>query len=1093
MEKNTDGTRRAAPVTAGAAALEGAVRNIGAVAAHGDSLKFGDRAPDRDNPGIHGSSSRQKLQECVDRAELLMQTRGVFFTDGAQLAIRDMVREARLALEGTERLPFVRSRKFYEPREEEAVKFALKRYTMAPSFRPDGEIYNDYGLEPALEWFEKQDMMAGGPDKLQERTKRVLLLSEELLSGAVTDVRTGCYDETAHMKLKEAVVQVKTAQESAAAPGDTGEEWAKAIVRCYNAVREFRFSRVLRTEVDPEATLYLTAEGLERMKQHVRTDPLLKEQYEQIARIADRHTLEQLDKAAWLLEEDPDYSLINKDFYVWSTTDKIANFTAPDRAVRATLSFILPSGSNESDGLGHVWIDDLRISSASGGSLEITNSGFDEGDTLPYYWSADVRRGQPVLKWEGEYPYCGGGELFTAEGANPSSQVIFDSNEGVARHSLYICNPTGEDEGAWTYGGEILVQGGAGYTLTFAAKLDGKLKEGLRTVLTFLDEEGRDMGTFEYSFNRKSSLPNSCFLLPMQCDAIQYAFTGEEAYALKVKKEILYTLHDFCQGAEHWLVTQARPDGSDSFGAVQGGRVLCSVAVSYSFIKRAGVFSDGEKKSFYAMVEYMLRYMLDLRDRTELTDEEAQSGSGNWQTDMCAGAVYMMLVLEDFPNRKTWLYNGNKVLRSQLLLNVNPDSSWPESIRYHHAALERLAGYAKVLENVTGDNWFMTTPLAAMFGYSLQMQTPGYAYFGGRIGTPPFGDHALGGGTEFGIFGVYLHDVEKVDKELADRMYHTWVLAGKPFKKLWGEAITLDNLLGKGEGYVPQAPLALQSTKDYPHAGIYVFRQHVGTDRQSYFAIMSSPEPVAHGHLDQGSFVIYKNSVPIVMDSGIEGYFDSSTSWHISSYSHACVQFATKQTVIPKQGSGAINLSAGTYSLERGWVDVPRTSRVLECTLGSDVDMISIEIANPEGSGRHIRQVWYIKEPDLYIIRDTVEDFQGEVLFSLPVASVTSVVEGSRVYSSGAYDVELETVFLSKVKEIRLEKGRSTPFYDSGNGGSCMMDYIRATADAAEGFLTVLYPKEKGRGNLRAVYDAYEDGGLLKLAIDGRVFEWPIV
>ena len=171
------------------------------------------------------------------------------------------------------------------------------------------------------------------------------------------------------------------------------------------------------------------------------------------------------------------------------------------------------------------------------------------------------------------------------------------------------------------------------------------------------------------------------------------------------------------------------------------------------------------------MVEYMLRYMLDLRDRTEWTPYEAQKGCSNWQTDMCAGTGLMMMALPDFPNRHTWLNNADMILKAQLELNVNPDSSWPESIRYHHAALERFAGYAKAVDNVMGENWFETTPLARMFGYSIEMQTPGYAFFEGRVGTPPFGDHALGGGGEFGYFATYLTDIAKMDRDLADRMH----------------------------------------------------------------------------------------------------------------------------------------------------------------------------------------------------------------------------------------------------------------------------------------------------------------------------------
>ena len=403
----------------------------------------------------------------------------------------------------------------------------------------------------------------------------------------------------------------------------------------------------------------------------------------------------------------------------------------------------------------------------------------------------------------------------------------------------------------------------------------------------------------------------------MQCDAIQYAFTKEIDYARKVKLAILYILNDFCQGAEHWLVTNLRPEGNDSYGAVQGGRLLSAIAVSYSFIREAGVFSPEEKARFYAMVEYMLRYMLDLRDRTEWTPYEAQKGCSNWQTDMCAGTGLMMMALPDFPNRHTWLNNADMILKAQLELNVNPDSSWPESIRYHHAALERFAGYAKAVDNVMGENWFETTPLARMFGYSIEMQTPGYAFFEGRVGTPPFGDHALGGGGEFGYFATYLTDIAKVDRDLADRMYHTWAASGKPFKRLVGRKHHSGEYYGP-RGFLPSIQASFTSfDRRLSGCGHLCFPEEPRAEDQSYFAIMSSPKPVAHGHLDQGSFILYKNSIPLVMDSGIEGYFDSSTSWHISSYSHACVQFATRQTGIAKDTGGPINLSAGTYSLEK--------------------------------------------------------------------------------------------------------------------------------------------------------------------------------
>lgn len=1009
------------------------------------------------------TTNRERLQELVDDVHTLLETRKQYFTAGAKLALNDVLNDAELALHGQYRPPFVRNRAFYTPRDEEGVCFATKRFTMAPTYLLEGRVYGEYGLEPALQWFEHQDMLSIGHDKLVEKARFVLETGEKILASATLGHQVGDYDSSAAVALRDAIGDVR--RELGRTTDSDLKQLACTVVRCFDALRDFRHSRVLRTDLERDSILYLTEKEVEHIRESIKFDPLIADQHKQIVALSEKYTLDYIDKALTLIMTDKaDYSLINKDFYVWSSTDKIVNFTAPENAVKGKLSFVLPRRENEQSGLGHVWIDDLKILSAQLGEVKILNSGFDEGLSAPAHWHGCAFSGEPTMRWESEYPFCGGGDRYGVEGPNPSSQVAPSSHQGESRRSLYICNQTGNDEGGWVYDEDFPVQGGTGYTLTFAAKIDGKFRKGIKVVISYFDDADQVIDSYEYYFNRRSSLSNNCFQLTMQCDAIQYLLTYETNYAVKAKKEILYTLNDFCQGAEHWLVTNFRPQGSDSYGAVQGGRLLCNIAVTYSLIRSANVFSDNEKQWFYAMVEYMLRYMLDLRDRTELPPEKAQQGCSNWQTDMCAGAAYLMLVLDDFPNRKTWLYNAHHVLKAQLELNVNPDNSWPESIRYHYAALERFAGYAKVVEQNMGENWFETTPIRRMFGFGMFVQTPGYRFFDGRIGTPPFGDHVLNGGSEFASYATYLGEVEKVDKLLADQMYHTWVRAGKPMKAFWGEAIALHNLLSKAGAYQPSTKfLSMGSTKEFKDAGIYVFRKSFGSNQESYFAVMSSPKPIGHGHLDQGSFIIYKNSIPIVMDSGIEGYFDSSTSWHISSYSHACVQFASSRGRVNPERIASINLSAGSFSMERGWVDVPRVSRVLDCRVGGEVERISIEINNPEGAGRHIRQIYNLKEQDVYIIRDTIMDFDGEVMFNLPVVSRSSWFQGNRVYSEGFYDVDLETIFLDKVNDVKIDRGRTAPFFEANPEHGCMMDYIRATANATEGFLTVVYPLEHGQ------------------------------
>ena len=452
--------------------------------------------------------------------------------------------------------------------------------------------------------------------------------------------------------------------------------------------------------------------------------------------------------------------------------------------------------------------------------------------------------------------------------------------------------------------------------------------------------------------------------------------------------------------------------------------------------------------------------MLDLRDRTQLTVEEALRWSGNWHTDMCTGTLLFMLVAPDYPEyRKTWLYNGYYILKNQLIQFINEDGSWPESIRYHFAALMRFGCDARIVKHMMGEDWFEETDLPKMFTYALEMQTPAYAYMDGRIATPPFGDHRLNSGEDFAIFGIYVDVMKDRNKYTADKMYATWELAGKPVPELGKERIAFENLLICGSGYEldPGFRLYLNSTKSYPDSGIYIFRKDYGTPEQSYFAIMSSPKWIGHGHLDQGSFLIYKDSVPIVMDSAIEGYFDTSTEWHLSSYSHACVLFQNRQEV-EKRKDSYIDLSAGNYSRERGWCDTPVSSKVLECTTEGHIKSITVEIQNTGGPGTHIRKVVYIKPDDIYIIYDKIVGFEGNILFSLPVVSSESVINGNHIVSKCHYGLELETTFLSQTQSIRLDRGRTWSLAPDQTD----LEYIRAAADASDGFLTILEPRKQG-------------------------------
>lgn len=972
------------------------------------------------------------LEPYICQAEMLLKETGNYHTKVDNQALKDMIIQAKKAMEGKNLPPHSNCRQFIEKQDREMqMQFAKKRYTMAPSYL-EGKVWSYYGLEEAIEWFKSRDMRKEKYVTQEERKDAILLQCDELLKTAKIGDEIGSYPIYYLEKLRNTVTDLKRNWRIRAE-----EPNARLLVKCQNVLYKTMCARVYCCDKDEEDLLFISKQQLEDLKTACYREGSVKKQYQNILNIADEMSLEEVKKRYKYLFEQVDYKELNQNYKLWERTASNYNFSVPKATQYGVLQFILPHTENEQQGLGHIWIDDVEISASSGNFDFPKNGGFEQAETgieKPCYWKPIILKGNPKLYRENKEPFC-----------------------GREKYSIYIENVNSDDEGMWEYEEKIPFQAGEMYTLNFSAKVDGKFKEGLKACIQFYDNTDQLTGEFCLSFNRKAWVSCKNYNLRMQCDAIVYAITGQRSYAEKSKYEILHLMDDFIQGAEYWMRENARPEGSDAYGAVQGGRNLCSIAVSYALIRRANLFTKKEKERFFQMIDYFLRYMMDKRDRSMLTMQEAQYGCSNWQLDMCIGTVMIMMAVPDYPKKNIWILNGYRVVKAQLLCNVNPDGSWPESLRYHHAALERLGQFARVVQRQMGEDWFAQKWLKSMFYYSLSMQTPGYTYFDGHIATPPFGDHALSGGNEYACHGLYCKQIEQTDKNLADQMYITWCKAGKPMKRLWGESVVLENLLYVGEDYQVSKGFerSLHSEARFPDSGIYLFRN--GKEKENFCAIMASPKPIGHGHLDQGSFMIYKDNIPVIMDSGIEGYFDSSTQWHISSYSHAVMQFADLSPV--EEESNTINLSAGMYSRKRGWADVPKQSKVLKCDMGEEEEFIIMEIQHTKG--KQIRTIYHHIKSDIYIIKDRVEGFTGEILFNLPTVMKKNKITGQQINGTGYYDVDLQVVFVGKIKDIWEDKGRSTAFFPY-EGNLPMLSYIRARAEAQDGFMAVISAQNTG-------------------------------
>ncbi|WP_438351518.1 DUF7594 domain-containing protein [Paenibacillus sp. FA6] len=854
------------------------------------------------------------------------------------------------------------------------------------------------------------------PGLLSELYGKVTGLANDLVGPAVTGSGVGQYAASAISDLQQKLAIAETLHGA----GDVYAEGA-ALTAVYDSMRAMREAQVLLTDIESESTLFYTAQGLNDLKNRIQTNPTLKEEFNKLKAMSDEMTLEDIKGLSDMLVEGANLDDFSSKYKIWSPVSN-RNFTTPAAAVTANISVTLPRMENEAEGLGHVWIDNLRVYPVTGADWDIQNESFESGTGNPTNWSPVVISGNPVMNWENRTNYSSAGTK-----------------------SIYLENPTAADQGAWVYNKEIKVTGGMSNTLSYSAKNNGQFKEGVNVEITFKDINGTVVGSYVDQNNHKSAFGSNSFNLTAQTDALVYAVTGDISYAEKAKERIKWFTNDHLEGVESWLINNGRPFGYDAFGAVQSGRNAVSIASAYSLIKDSGVFSVEEKSLFLRQAKYWLGNLTDLRDRTELTVYEAQLNTGNWEMDMSTGASMLAMVLaDDLPDARQWIDNGRIIVEGQLKYTIREDGGWPESIRYHFASLERIPAFAKALRNVTGDDWFQSGVVKNMFKFTVEVQTPPYEFFDGGISTPNFGDHSISKGTEFSVLGLYFDEIAKTDSALASAVYDTWARAGKPLRNYWGEALAMENFFAPFDfSNQENDVLQLKSTDAIRPWGISLFRNNFKRDNETYLAMVANEKAIGHNHYDQGSFILYANKEPLVMDPGIESYFDTSKNWYVGSSAHSTVQFVVD------------GVSKNT----------PISSTWEDFYTSQSVDSVKVKINHPSGaaSGTQTRNIEYVKNGiNAFVIWDQIKGSSDSTKFNLPVSATSTVVNGNKALSNGHYSLDLETTFLQPAQpNITTEFGRSYPQVPKTDGIS-QLNYIRAEAAAGESFLTVLYPKGKG-------------------------------
>ena len=1050
------------------------------------SIKQDTNILDNTNKKIVFSPYRRDLIKYVFVGKCMLTITPELFTNNAKQFLKMQINHAEICLANQSQVPFIRNRQFGcpdanpalldkfgwdlrdpAPAFEEAIRLARRHYSMTypyynaayPGMNIDRRVeWNSFsGLEPAVAniiseqgeryqaWYPRQNYLRVEKRRIlnhktkieydylvspQWRYELALQRVSETLRDAKVGSGVGEYAPEAIATVKDAVDQAKNQQEHA-------WDFSVAVVNIFNKLSELRASRGLRCELEPKSNIFFAEKEMKEFKSKVKTVLVYSKALDRIKSASNRRgPVEQTKILEHALKQPTDYDKLNQHFTMFdSKFTTIRKEQVPPEAAYATLQFIFPSENNEASGLGHIWLDEITIKDETNVTREIPNGSFEQvTDGMPEKWKFNVVKGNPILKVEERANYVKHGSK-----------------------SVYIENPTKKDLGILE-SNKFKIPKDSAQIITYAVKQDGRVAPGqeLKCVVTFFATNAKHAEPLKettLSWQKKSLVAGSSD----QDSAIVYALTGDYAYAEKAKNNSVFKLNDFCQGLESWKRTNTRPDGSDAYGAVQGGRFGQTLATVMTFIKNTDLISTEEWDAITSQIDYLMASLIDFRDLSEASDDEIVWGTGNWQTDMALGAATLIFALGDkITHSKQLLNNALMLVKKQIDngLILFPDGSYNETVRYLGAILSKLAPFVKILRNCLGEDLMKTTDMWKLLEFLIQVQAP-YSRYHKSIDTPTYGDHNANSSAIFAYAGVFCDEVADFNISLASQLYDLWHYAGKPMPPFGPEDVHMVQfyVTCRQENY-HNNPMILQSTTKYKNSGIHMLRNNYGRTNELLLTVMAGNQWLGHGHYDQGAIALTYNGINLVIDPGVYSYFDGTTRWFVSSQAHATVQFD--------------NGSEEFYN-------TPRTSQVLAEDLSHPLDYLKVKVESKQNHnhiGTLIRHVFYIKNGiNAIVIYDEIVDCNLRSRLNMPVSAIAADVDGNCIDFKGHFDTHLQMIGLQPACYQLADKANVL----SGNGnlslewggssnvapkidGAHLLKMARVYQSAGENFLTVLYP-----------------------------------
>ena len=258
----------------------------------------------------------------------------------------------------------------------------------------------------------------------------------------------------------------------------------------------------------------------------------------------------------------------------------------------------------------------------------------------------------------------------------------------------------------------------------------------------------------------------------------------------------------------------------------------------------------------------------------------------NWNPWINSNLIVTNLLLEQDPARR--ISALSKICKSldQYLSDYSPDGGCEEGPGYWGASAACYFDCCNVLTSATGGavNVLANPFIGKMEHYIADIHIANdyyvnYGDAGVKEGPSPELAYRIGSGVgdkvlqAFGAF--YMPSIVAVSSGEEDSLVRV-----------------MPNILSAAKVRSAQKADALERDSWYPALGLMTTRTKAGTSAGFYLAVQAAPNLRSHGHNDSGSFIVFHDGEPVIIDVGVEDYtaktFSSEryTIWTMQSAYH---------------------------------------------------------------------------------------------------------------------------------------------------------------------------------------------------------------